>query len=132
MKLVTIGPPFVQGNMCSAYKRQSIVIDVTIQRRQRLVYLGYSSRKQVSRQAQFKVYDILLLFCAMSSICETSRTSVGEAIECFSNIRQCLIEFSSRRTIGRPVPRLILRCWSEGIVGRSHQDDLLMVEPVET
>lgn len=49
--------------------------------------------------------------------------------------RQCLIELSSRSTIGRPVPRLILRngdyAGGETRWLRAEIWDVLMVEPVE-
>lgn len=48
------------------------------------------------------------LFWAINSTNETRRTSVGDAIGCVRRRRQCLLEHSSRNTMGRPVPKLIL------------------------
>lgn len=66
------------------------------------------------------------LFCAISSTCEISLTSVGEAMGWFKRMRQCRIDDSSRRTTGRPVPRLILR----GTVsfGSRNQDLVLLTD----
>ena len=56
---------------------------------------------------------------------------MGDAIGCVRSRRQCLIEHSSRKTMGRPVPKLIL-FHNDQVVKNSPGKNLLMIEPVET
>ena len=67
----------------------------------------------------------------MSSTSDTRRTSVGDVIGCVSSARQCLTEVSSRRRMGLPVPKLILRnVWSVD-QSKSNSENPLVIKPIE-
>ena len=105
MKLVAVLPPFVQGDVRPSDECKCIMIDLAVQRRKGLIYLRYGAKLEYWPPTSIED----ALFWAISSTCETRRTSVGDAMGCFNKSRQCRIDDSSRRTIGRPVPKLILK-----------------------
>lgn len=104
VKLIAVLPPLLQRYVRPADESEGVVVHLSVERGQRLIDLSYTIAVSDSTLTASEH----LLFWAISSTCDMRRTSVTEAIGCDSSKRQCLIDISSRRTTGRPVPRLIL------------------------